>query len=139
MIGNDYQLTFDATQDKHLQSQEGLVRRLSETLQDLLESGTDVPSHVTIELIYPDARSVDELQHSLQRLNKIIHPRGFVDRIAHTAFRSMSGVEGDLKPIEVCRGDDPSYMYLGLDLSGISREDLAHFARFLSVNAHRLS
>ncbi len=136
----DYKVTLDATRDESLLTRQGLVSRLGEVLRDLLDSGDTLPRTVEAELIFPDDRLADELERSIGQLNKVIHPRGFMDKIAHAAFRSMSGVEGDLKPIVVDREPgNPNMVRLNLDLSGISRDNVARFSEFLAKNAHRLA
>lgn len=136
----DYTVTLDATEDKTLLSLQGLVARLGGILDGLLQSDEALPRVVEAVLIYPDDRMAGELHHQIDKLNKVIHPRGFMDKIAHAAFRSMSGVEGDLKPIVVDREPgNPNMVRLNLDLSGISRDDVARFSEFLAKNAHRLA
>lgn len=136
----DYTVTLDATQDRSLQSLDGLVKKLGEMLQMLQASGTEVPRAVDVIVIYPDAEMAEDLELSIDKLNKVIEPKGFMDKIAHSAFRSMSGVEGNLHPIAVVQeSDSPPTLRLSLDLSGISQPDVAKFAEFLSKNAHRLA
>lgn len=131
--------TLDATQDKRLLDKSGWVQEVGRILEEL--QGQDpLPPEVQVEAFFPSEGYVHEIEGALEKLNKVIEPRGFMDKIANQAFRSMSGVKGDLRAVQ-SRVDpaNPNHLSLTIDLRGLSREDVERFAEFLSKNAHRVS